>query len=933
MKKAHFLSFLLLLLISTERSYATHNRAGEIRYAFIAPNTIQVTVATWTKQSSYQADRDTLIVHWGDGSADEPVSRTNGMPGGCCGVPNGVPIGNDIKYNTYVATHTYPGAPPPPNNFYVVSMTDPNRNSNIINIANSASVNVQFYIEDTIFYPTNIQNVGYNHSPICLNPPIDFAYVGDTFWHNPAAYDPDGDSITFRMITPLQAQGLVVPQYVDPTYIAPGPGANDIETLNTHTGMYMWATPQTVGIYNVAFLISEYRRGYLLGTIDRDMQIIVLPDTTSPPVVIIPQDTCIRAGDVLLGNIKGTDPNLSRTVTLTGYGGPLAGDPAIFPDSLSPATFTNAIGGTPITGNPALGYFRWNTVCLDIRQQPYQITFKAENNNANPKVDLKTWSVEVIPPPPLNLTTAIQNRKVQLHWKNPYLCDSIHTFRGFSIWRRVNSNPFVPEYCETGLAGRGYTMIASQVFDTSYIDLTAVHGQDLCYRILAHFSQKSPNGLYEYDKVVSVPSNEACIYLPFDVPVITTVSVLQTDPTAGQMFVAWTKPRTGGTNLDTTISPPPYRFDLYRGSGFNFASPVLIHSTTSNTFAGYTDTTYVDNAINTSDSAFSYQVQFYSNGDTVGATNQASSVYLNASPSDSKIRLSWNFNVPWTQDTFQIFRKDFSSGNVFNYITTVAAPAQALIDTGLRNDSTYCYYVKAFGHYTSPYIGAPLTDSSEIKCAVPIDTIPPCPPVVTVTNDCGTTLCDTCFQYINNLTWTEYDSCGFSTVKYNIYYASDSTDSLSLIATVTGGPGNYSYSHVLSNSSLAGCYIVTAVDKRGVESYRINKVCIEDCPNYDLPNTFTPNGDGHNDYYTPYHPYRFITRVDFKIFTRWGEKVFETTDPEIKWDGKDQKTGKDLSDGVYLYAGYYYEKTLRGEVRKTLPHKNGGGFIHLIRGK
>jgi hypothetical protein len=98
--------------------------------------------------------------------------------------------GNDIKYNLYVGTHTYPGAPPPPNNFYIVSMTDPNRNIAIINISNS--VNVLFYIEDTIFFPTNVQDIGYDNSPLCLNPPIDFAYVGDTFWHNPAVYDAQG---------------------------------------------------------------------------------------------------------------------------------------------------------------------------------------------------------------------------------------------------------------------------------------------------------------------------------------------------------------------------------------------------------------------------------------------------------------------------------------------------------------------------------------------------------------------------------------------------------------------------------------------------------------------------------------------------------------------------------------------------------------------
>jgi gliding motility-associated-like protein len=686
--------------------------------------------------------------------------------------------------------------------------------------------------------------------------------------------------------------------------------------------MYMWAVPREAGEYNVAFIVREYRRGFLLGTLIRDMQILVVADTNHPPHIVSVADTCIRAGDQLKVGWTATDPDRNQTVTLSANGGPF-----VVPDSLSPATFT----GRP--GNPATGSMTWNTVCLDIREQPYEILVKASDNftaadgSPEPLVDLKTFNIQVIAPPPLNLHSGIARKKIRLAW-NSYICDPISTFRGFSIWKRTGSNPFVPDYCETGLAGRGYTMIASGVFDTTYIDESSVGGQELCYRILAHFSKKSPNGLYEYDMVVSVPSNETCDSLPYNVPVITNVSVIQTDTLLGQMYLEWTKPLAGGLNLDTILSPPPYRFDLYRSAGFNFGGPALINTVTRPTFASLVDTTFTDTHLNTSDTPYSYQVLFYSNGDTVGGTSVASSVYLTLRPSDTKMRMSWSYNVPWQQDTFQVFRRDPGS-TVFNYITTVSEAAY--IDTGLINDSTYCYYVSAFGHYTSSFIKKPLINLSEIKCAAPIDTIPPCPPQVTVTNDCTNPPTDSSFTNINYLTWTNFtDSCAFNTIKYYIYYAPDS-GALRLIDSVIG-IDNTSYSHILS-FGLAGCYVVTAIDKRGNESYKVNRVCIDDCPNYELPNTFTPNGDGQNDLFTPRHPYRFITRVDFKVFTRWGEKVFETTNPELNWDGTDQKTGKALSDGVYLYAGYYYEQTLRGEIRKPLPQKNGGGFIHLIRGK
>jgi hypothetical protein len=181
-----FIFALLMLFLLPQAAFATHNRAGEITYYFTGPNTINATISTWTKASSYAADRDSLQISWGDGSFNV-IARVNGQPGGCCGVPNGVSIGNDIKYNIYLGSHTYSGAPPPPNNFFVVSMADPNRNAGIANIA--GSVNVQFYIEDSVFFPTNVQNIGYDASPVCLNPPIDFAYVGDTFWHNLLSHD------------------------------------------------------------------------------------------------------------------------------------------------------------------------------------------------------------------------------------------------------------------------------------------------------------------------------------------------------------------------------------------------------------------------------------------------------------------------------------------------------------------------------------------------------------------------------------------------------------------------------------------------------------------------------------------------------------------------------------------------------------------------
>jgi gliding motility-associated-like protein len=64
-----------------------------------------------------------------------------------------------------------------------------------------------------------------------------------------------------------------------------------------------------------------------------------------------------------------------------------------------------------------------------------------------------------------------------------------------------------------------------------------------------------------------------------------------------------------------------------------------------------------------------------------------------------------------------------------------------------------------------------------------------------------------------------------------------------------------------------------------------------------VPNAFTPNGDNNND--VLYVRGRNVTEVYFAVFERWGEKVFETKDMNIGWDGK--VNGRDADPAVFDY--------------------------------
>jgi gliding motility-associated-like protein len=78
-------------------------------------------------------------------------------------------------------------------------------------------------------------------------------------------------------------------------------------------------------------------------------------------------------------------------------------------------------------------------------------------------------------------------------------------------------------------------------------------------------------------------------------------------------------------------------------------------------------------------------------------------------------------------------------------------------------------------------------------------------------------------------------------------------------------------------------------------TFRYDCVTEED---FFVPNTITPNGDGVNDFFY-IEPVADVTMRWLRIYNRWGELVFATTDMTQQWDGKHR--GKALNPGVYVY--------------------------------
>ena len=75
-------------------------------------------------------------------------------------------------------------------------------------------------------------------------------------------------------------------------------------------------------------------------------------------------------------------------------------------------------------------------------------------------------------------------------------------------------------------------------------------------------------------------------------------------------------------------------------------------------------------------------------------------------------------------------------------------------------------------------------------------------------------------------------------------------------------------------------------------------IIVENGLTLEIPNVFTPNGDGINDLFTILSS--GVKEIDLQIFNRWGQKLYAFNGPKAAWDGLSE-TGTKVSDGTYFF--------------------------------
>ena len=147
-----------------------------------------------------------------------------------------------------------------------------------------------------------------------------------------------------------------------------------------------------------------------------------------------------------------------------------------------------------------------------------------------------------------------------------------------------------------------------------------------------------------------------------------------------------------------------------------------------------------------------------------------------------------------------------------------------------------------------------------------------------------------------------------SSNKYVLYFGDGDSSMNADTSHIYKKSGNFVV-RLYSYTTVPGCFTDSLID-----SIQFKPVNVDIRK---IPNVFTPNNDGVNDEFIVTNGKTSCVTLHLTVFSRWGEKVFETENREkMSWNGKDGN--KELPDGVYFYV-------ITGQGYKQ------GGSVTLIR--
>jgi hypothetical protein len=363
MKK--FLIFIFILFVQLNKARASHAMGADITYSYVGPNQYLVTFSFYRDCSGIPApslldldiDNSCGFVVPSVYLVPTILSPTQFSP--LC--PSSISTCNGGTF-TGLEEWVYTG---------IVTLPGPCADWNFSHsesARNTAITTTNFGGNLFVYAKLNNLNGIINSSPTFSNKPVPFACVGQTFNFNHAAYDAEGDSLVYEIITPRTGPSLADTISFTAPYTPTQPIlSNPPMSFDMATGDFSMKPTQT-DVSILAVLVNEFRGGVLIGQVERDIQITVLNCNNDLPIVTGVNGSPIKnifacTNEQNCFYITAIDADATNSTQLT------------WDNSIPGMTITNS-GGTRDTA-----FFCWTPSISDTTGNPYYFTVTANDDN------------------------------------------------------------------------------------------------------------------------------------------------------------------------------------------------------------------------------------------------------------------------------------------------------------------------------------------------------------------------------------------------------------------------------------------------------------------------------------------------------------------------------------------------------------------------
>ncbi len=359
-----FITAGLLFLFQVQEVRGSHAMGADLTYECLGPNQYRLTYSFYRDCSGITAPSSVSVNFESScfGSGTVSLTPTLGSPTRISATCPGVATTCNGGSYTGIEEWIYTGIVnlPGPCADWKFSYAECCRNSAITTVDNASSNDLYVYsLLNSIAAPCN-------NSPTFSNKPVPFACVGQRFCFNHGATDADGDSITYQLITPLDAANT--PITYDPPYSNTQPVLSAPPVIFNSISGDICMVPTQADVTVFAVLVSEYRNGVLIGQVERDIQLTV------------------NACNNFLPNLTGMNgtpfftKKICANVPFNFWAASIDADVA----DLTTIDWDFGIPGATLTmtnTNRDSAYFSWTPTTADISNSPYCFTATVKDNH------------------------------------------------------------------------------------------------------------------------------------------------------------------------------------------------------------------------------------------------------------------------------------------------------------------------------------------------------------------------------------------------------------------------------------------------------------------------------------------------------------------------------------------------------------------------